>query len=244
MDSKNKLNKMLEFVDICIRSNSEPEAISIITNKINELIPFHAATIAIDSKANFSLSAKKQIFTNNVNKEWKEIYFQQDYFNQDPILTAVSNSTNVLDWKNIYAENNNISKDYRLLSKEYVGHCGLSILTKNNEGSTLLSLAMEEQSISSEHHKLLDYISPHIHEVFNRRGPLQRRALWAPNLSKREIEVLNWAKEGKSNWEISIILAISERTVKFHFSNLFIKLGGVNRAQVLAKAVNYGLIVI
>ncbi|WP_447973005.1 LuxR family transcriptional regulator [Nitrospira sp. Kam-Ns4a] len=42
----------------------------------------------------------------------------------------------------------------------------------------------------------------------------------APVLTKREREVLEWMKEGKTNWEIGRILGISERTVRFHVGNI------------------------
>jgi DNA-binding CsgD family transcriptional regulator len=63
-----------------------------------------------------------------------------------------------------------------------------------------------------------------------------------PNLSKREIEVLTWSKEGKSSWEISAILNISERTVNFHINNIMQKLNAVSRTQAVAVAIERGLI--
>ncbi|MBI5664678.1 MAG: helix-turn-helix transcriptional regulator [Nitrospirae bacterium] len=63
-----------------------------------------------------------------------------------------------------------------------------------------------------------------------------------PNLSKREIEVLTWSKRGKSSWEISAILNISERTVNFHVNNVMQKLNTVSRTQAVAVAIERGLI--
>jgi DNA-binding CsgD family transcriptional regulator len=60
------------------------------------------------------------------------------------------------------------------------------------------------------------------------------------NLTNRELEVLKWAKDGKSYWETSIIMGISERTVKFHLCNIYRKLNVVNRSQAIAVAVAYG----
>ncbi len=63
-----------------------------------------------------------------------------------------------------------------------------------------------------------------------------------PNLSKREKEVLTWSKRGKSSWEISAILNISERTVNFHVNNIMQKLNAVSRTQAVAVAIERGLI--
>lgn len=62
------------------------------------------------------------------------------------------------------------------------------------------------------------------------------------NLSVREKEVLSWSKRGKSSWEISAILNISERTVNFHVNNIMQKLDAVSRTQAVAVAIERGLI--
>jgi DNA-binding CsgD family transcriptional regulator len=61
-------------------------------------------------------------------------------------------------------------------------------------------------------------------------------------LTKREHEILNWVKMGKTTWEIAQILDVSESCVNFHIDNLRKKLGAINRAQAVAVAVANGLI--
>jgi DNA-binding CsgD family transcriptional regulator len=58
----------------------------------------------------------------------------------------------------------------------------------------------------------------------------------------REKEVMQWVKEGKSNWDLAMILDISERTVKFHVQNVEKKLNAVNRAHAVALAMDYGML--
>ena len=58
----------------------------------------------------------------------------------------------------------------------------------------------------------------------------------------REHEVLKWLVEGKTSWEISCLLGISEATVNFHFKNINAKLGTVNRQHTVATAIRQGLI--
>ena len=52
-------------------------------------------------------------------------------------------------------------------------------------------------------------------------------------LSKKELEVLRWATQGKTVWEISVIRAISPATVKFHLSNIYAKLGIGSQSELL-----------
>ena len=57
------------------------------------------------------------------------------------------------------------------------------------------------------------------------------------HLTSREREALTWVAEGKSDWEIAVILGLSETTVRFHVDNARKKLGAVNRAQAVARLV-------
>ena len=61
-------------------------------------------------------------------------------------------------------------------------------------------------------------------------------------LSPRELTVLLWMKEGKTNREIAEILGLSERTVRFHVGGIFEKLDVTSRTQAVARALGAGLI--
>lgn len=64
----------------------------------------------------------------------------------------------------------------------------------------------------------------------------------APQLTGRELEVLQLIAGGLQNKEIAAQLRISERTVKFHVSAILGKLGAGNRTEAVAIAVQQGLI--
>lgn len=50
-----------------------------------------------------------------------------------------------------------------------------------------------------------------------------------PSLSPRERDCMFWACEGKTAWEMAMILETTERTVNFHLSSAIKKLGVSNR---------------
>ncbi len=61
-------------------------------------------------------------------------------------------------------------------------------------------------------------------------------------LSKREIDCLHWAAQGKSSWDISIVLQISTNTVNFHLRNAMEKLETGSRLVAIVKAIRLGFI--
>jgi DNA-binding NarL/FixJ family response regulator len=65
-------------------------------------------------------------------------------------------------------------------------------------------------------------------QVFHHGAP-------AAIVSRRELDVLPLVVEGWSNKEIAAELCISERTVKFHVSNLFRKFRVNRRLELIRK---------
>ncbi len=58
-----------------------------------------------------------------------------------------------------------------------------------------------------------------------------------PLLSEREREVLRWVADGKTSWEVSRILSISQHTVLTHQRNAKQKLEAVNNVHAVVKAI-------
>ncbi len=69
----------------------------------------------------------------------------------------------------------------------------------------------------------------------------RRLNLAGKSLTPTEMEILRWASEGKTIWEISQIRATSEATVKFHLRNIYCKLEVTNRVQAMNEAARQGL---
>jgi LuxR family quorum sensing-dependent transcriptional regulator len=61
-------------------------------------------------------------------------------------------------------------------------------------------------------------------------------------LTPREREVLSWAAEGKSAWEIGEILHITKRTVDEHTQQAARKLGATNKTHAVAIALRERLV--
>jgi len=60
-------------------------------------------------------------------------------------------------------------------------------------------------------------------------------------LTAREVEILTWVEQGKSNNEIAQILSISPLTVKNHVQKILRKLNVQNRAQAVARGMTLNL---
>jgi DNA-binding NarL/FixJ family response regulator len=84
------------------------------------------------------------------------------------------------------------------------------------------------------------YLSPSLGaRLVDRAGaPARARTL----LTSRQLAILRLVAAGQSNAQIADSLGITERTVKFHVTAIFNRLGADNRAQAVALASRRGLL--
>ncbi|WP_370100271.1 response regulator transcription factor [Bradyrhizobium yuanmingense] len=57
-----------------------------------------------------------------------------------------------------------------------------------------------------------------------------------------EKQCLRWIEQGKSSWEIGVMLNVSENTVNFHVKNAMRKLETSSRTKCVVKARRQGII--
>lgn len=62
------------------------------------------------------------------------------------------------------------------------------------------------------------------------------------HLTPREIEILEWCKEGKTYADIASILGISSKTIDYHMSKIMRKLGVHDKVAAIIAATRTGLI--
>lgn len=87
------------------------------------------------------------------------------------------------------------------------------------------------------------WLCSHLHTFFmDKCLPASAFKNTAPTITPREIEVLHWHGLGKTASEIADILSVSSRTVNFHLSSIYRKLGASNNKQALVMATRLGLI--
>ncbi|OUC96831.1 response regulator [Streptosporangium minutum] len=72
-------------------------------------------------------------------------------------------------------------------------------------------------------------------------APAPSAGRYVAPLTDRELEVLTLIASGRSNREIARELAVAEKTVKTHVSNVLMKLGVQDRTQAALYAVRHGL---
>lgn len=116
-----------------------------------------------------------------------------------------------------------------------------------NHTASYFSFSSIPAPLTERHAYLLKLLVPHMHVslsrvVSNPRFGKRPSTSQHVVLSPREKEILQWMSSGKSNWEISQVVGLSESTVKNHVHRILGKMHAATRAQAVAKAIHLKLI--
>ena len=102
--------------------------------------------------------------------------------------------------------------------------------------SVFVRIAIEHIGPDMEQHLTMLCMAFH-----GRLGQLRARPqAMAADLSEREMQVLHWLAEGKSAEDVAGILGISAATVMFHYRNVAVRYGTLNRTHTIVEAVRRG----
>lgn len=187
----------------------------------------------------------------NYPAQWMSLYLKNNGQRTDPVVSYILAKNAPIYWSQLMTLETFRSTDYQLLMEQAAQHGltnGLSVPIHSASGdAAVLSLAINTEG--AEGLKVLDNALPYANifamHLFERYIlVLEDEYLVEKNvaLSERQKECLFWACQGKTTWEISIILNIKERTVEFHLNNATQKLGASNRQHAVYLASRKGLI--
>lgn len=245
--SKNDAVCLLEIIHASLSCTREEEFKELV-GKLNRLISFDFAVSGL-ARIDVNWAIKSYEVVNiSYPHEWLEIYLSRKFYLIDPVFKNNFTNFGLQYWPDTY-KTSAPPAEYLSLAVNYGLRDGYTYGVKNKKGTegSLFSINCKS-SVSRKsrafHRRvavILTHIAPHLHQTLYRIFVPSNKKHMKP-LSSREIEILNWIKEGKSSWDTSKILGISESTVNFHITNVMQKLDAVSRPQAVANAVLYGLI--
>jgi DNA-binding CsgD family transcriptional regulator len=106
---------------------------------------------------------------------------------------------------------------------------------------TLISMSGQQIKNDQRTKMIIKYLFPFLANLLINLVPCNFKEDIIP-LTPTELEVLKWIKEGKSSWEISMILKRSERVINFHTTNILKKFNATNRTHAVVIALENNLI--
>ncbi|WP_312239935.1 LuxR family transcriptional regulator [Pantoea sp.] len=181
----------------------------------------------------------------NNHPGWFDLYLKNNYQLIDPVMIKSLRTVQDFPWDKeiltpssyklpkIFAagQKHNIESGHTFVVHDYKNNLAVLSLIGFEKGQLEIEENREQlQSLFiSTHQKML-----HLYDEIQKNN--------ANTLSQRECEVLRWVGLGKTYFETSVILGISQRTVKFHINNIVKKLGVSNARHAVKLSIELDLL--
>jgi LuxR family quorum sensing-dependent transcriptional regulator len=184
-------------------------------------------------------------FFNNWPAEWLRVYNERNYVAHDPAVRGALTELAPFTLAEMRAKLRLTAADSEMIHamRDFGWKDGLAIPIHGPRGYlSLAGLAGEEREVSLAERSALQATIFAAHQrclelTKSAEGPSS-----TPRLTPREAECLQWIACGKSDWEISDRLSVSERTVRFHLQSAKRKFGVRTRAHAVALAILAGYV--
>ena len=176
---------------------------------------------------------------------WLERYVARNYVDHDPVVSRMRQTQEPVQWRDA-AEEFPINRDGEAVmgdAGEFKLRDGLAFPLVTLDGEiVVVSLGGEKVEMSGLEFGMVSLVATYAIGRAMQLNSQPEKTIGRAVLTPRERECLKWAAAGKSEWEISQILGISEHTSEKHLLNAKHKLGTVNRVQAVAEAIRRGYI--
>jgi LuxR family transcriptional regulator, quorum-sensing system regulator BjaR1 len=226
--------RALDFVDAIEASATGASVISQFEKVIGDL-GFHAYIMAGIPEPGQTLA--QVTVANGWPLEWFELYNRENLSAVDPVPRHCFNTLNPFEWKDApYDRERDVAaRNVMTRACDFRFHEGFCIPIHYDDATGAISMAGERPYLDAETKSALHLMSVFTH---GRLRALTRSGPQGPSrrLSETEAEVLRWAARGKTAWETSRILGISERNVRWHLEEAQRKLMAPNKTATVARA--------
>jgi LuxR family quorum sensing-dependent transcriptional regulator len=169
---------------------------------------------------------------------WRQRYFSQNYVAQDPAQLHLARSKHPYTWDDMLACPSYTDGQRQIVHE--ASEFGLKVgyivpIRQLGSGPAMVTIAGSDVEMSeSEHlglHLAAMYAHGHVRDISRTHCANDIVSLLGP----RERECLQWVADGKTDWEISEILAISEKTANTYIERAKRKFGVATRVQAVAQ---------
>lgn len=174
---------------------------------------------------------------------WIRRYRDRNHFAADPTLLELRRRTSPFAWAELESRYRDRATAAVFSDARAAGYCeGLDIPWHTADGLMgVVTLRGSRLDLAPDSKPVLRLVATYYAEVARELVECADDAP-GPHLTKRQLECLNWAAEGKTDWEISQILGVAEGTVQRHFERIRERLNVATRMQAVVIALRAGLI--
>jgi len=176
-------------------------------------------------------------------EEWQKKWVDENYILHDPICKYALTTFQTFEWQTAYALASDFGKRILEEGLKYSSPFGIAIPIRAGDlPQGIISIGFDKKVPKRDIISLIEMVSIHCYTHILRLLDIMEHPI-AEKLTKRETDILNFVAAGKTNWEVSKILDISEHSVAQHMKNIARKMNAANRAHAVTLAIKSGQII-
>ena len=204
---------------------------------------FGFETIIVTGLPNPDQAFSQMVLAKRWPAEWFKLYTENNYDRVDPVVRQCRRSVNPFEWDDAPYDATREPSAAKVMRRARDFRMTRGFIVPIH-GVTGYEAAV---SLGGMHLDLNARSKPALHLMamygFDRIRRLHDPTPNPPaRLTPREREVIAWASQGKSAWEIGEILHITQRTAEEHLATAGRKLGAMNRTHAVAIAIRSKII--
>lgn len=181
------------------------------------------------------------------DKIWVRRYLDKNYGLIDPVVLASFKGFIPIDWRSLDFSGRPC-EEFLFEAKEFnITPYGMTFPIRGMSGEHALFSINTDSNPRGWDKFLQEYradfllIAHYFHQKV-REVEIEGDDTGFQELSPREKDVIYWLSRGKTFEDVADILFITKRTVRAHSESIRHKLGAVNTAHAVAKAISYGIV--
>ncbi|MDF2813362.1 MAG: transcriptional regulator, LuxR family [Microvirga sp.] len=178
------------------------------------------------------------VLINGWSLEWFERCNSKNYYKNDPVARHCFETVRPFSWDEL-PEHLLGTRDARLIMQEALEFGladGLSVPLHGLFGfQAIVTMAGRHVELSADERHLVHLASIYAHGAAQKVTRRDRDA--ARTLTVRERDVIRWIADGKTLWEVSQILGISEAAATAHMARIRLKLDSKTTAQAVVEGI-------
>ena len=231
-----------EFIDQIDAMDNADLSIDLFSQKIKN---FGFTDYLITHMPPPSFNFEPHIILSGWSNEWFDRYMEKEFYSYDPMASHTRNSIKPFFWDQIPWRKEATKKSTQVMNEAKVFglHNGFSVPIHSVHGSqSCITMGGESIDVCPRAPQAIYLMSLYLYHKVSELDTDNFTQEFTPSslLTLREKECLKWVATGKTDWEVSVILNISEHTVSAHIRKAMVKLNATSRTQAVVKSLKRG----
>lgn len=228
-----------DFIEKLEQYETVPELVAAFQNLIGK---FGLTAFAVGEPGSPKSFKPDRIWASTWPEGWAKLWAEENFVSVDPVIYQLLAQNTPFRWADLRKRVSGKGAFVMDAAREFSLFDGFGVAVHSlSGGKAAVTMGGEACALSKR-----DETSIHLAAIyfFARVEKLLRKheQMELPKLTPRERDCLSWVAAGKTDWETSQILGISESTVKEYVQAAMRKLDATHRAQAVALAIHAGVI--